>query len=47
MDSIVVFDGTSYFVEEKDYLLPDDEEVVFRGTFELCCEKCEELNDGV
>ena len=44
-ESIVIFDGTSYFVEDENYLLPDDEEIVFIGSFDACSKKADELND--
>lgn len=46
-ESVVVFDQTSYWVEEGDYKpdVEDEEEIVFTGTFEACSEKCEQLND--
>ena len=45
MKSVVIFDGTSYFVEQAEYTLGEDEEIIFRGTFEECVEECDELND--
>lgn len=42
--SIVVFDGTSHFVDDAGYVLMDDEKVVYRGSFEECVEVCEKLN---
>ena len=41
---VVIFDGTSYFVESADYMLGEGEQVVFEGTFEECTEKEEELS---
>jgi len=50
-ESIVVWDGTSYFVEDSDYPIDYgtifDEEIVFSGSFEACSEKCNELNEEV
>lgn len=45
MDSIIVFDGTSYFVESISYILAEDEEVVFRGNYNDASEECDRLND--
>lgn len=45
MDSIVVYDLTSYFVEDINYILAEDEFQVFKGTYEECVQKCEELNE--
>ncbi len=45
MDSIVVYDGTSYFVEERGFILVEDEFQVFKGTYDECVQKCEELNE--
>jgi hypothetical protein len=42
--SVVVFDGTSHFVDDAEYVLMDDEKVVYRGCFEECVEVCEKLN---
>jgi len=44
MESVVIFDGTSYFVESAEYILGEDEEIVFTGSFEECEEKEEELS---
>ena len=44
MESVLIFDGTSYFVEQAEYTLGEGEEVVFEGTFEECTEKEEELS---
>jgi hypothetical protein len=44
---IVVFDGTSYFVEDSYYELQEGESIVFRGSFKACSEKAERLNDDV
>jgi hypothetical protein len=50
-ESIVVWDGTSYFVEDSDYPIDYgaifDEEIVFSGSFEECSGKCNELNEEV
>lgn len=44
---IVVFNGSYYFVEGSDYQLSGfDECIVFRGLFEDCVKKAEELNDN-
>jgi len=43
--SIVVFDGTSHFVESRDYKLQKGEQIVFSGPFQNCCIKADELND--
>lgn len=43
--SIVVFDGTSHFVETAEYILEDGEEIVFKGSITQCDQKCDELNN--
>ena len=43
-ESVLIFDGTSCFVEQAEYTLGEGEEVVFEGTFEECTEKEEELS---
>lgn len=47
IDSVIIFDGTSYFVESLDYEVQDDEEVVFKGEFGPCNVKCEALNGEI
>ena len=43
--SVVIWDGTSYYVEDTNYEIdPEEEEIVFRGTFCDCRKKCDELN---
>ena len=44
---VVIFDGTSHFVESADYVLGEGEQVVFEGTFEECVKECDDLNDLV
>ena len=44
MESVVIFDGTTYFVESAEYILGEDDEIVFTGTFEECTEKETELS---
>jgi hypothetical protein len=46
IDSVVVFDGTSYFVDSLDYILQDGEDIVFRGSFQKASDKCDALNDS-
>lgn len=46
IDSIIVFDGTSHFVESLDYELGEGEEQVFKGSFARCSQKCASLNDA-
>ena len=50
-ESVVVYDGTSYFVRESDYPIDYEsrfeEEVVFSGTFKECTEKSNELNESM
>lgn len=45
IDSVIVFDGTSYFVESIHYVLCQDETIVFRGSFAKCEAKCDTFND--
>lgn len=44
---VVVFDGTSYFVEDSNFIPNVDEEIVYRGSFENCNNKADELNDTI
>lgn len=46
-DSIIVFDGTSYFVESINYDLQDGEVIEYTGTFDECSYRCNFLNDNV
>jgi len=32
MESVVIFDGTTYFVESAEYILGEDDEIVFTGS---------------
>lgn len=43
--SVVIYDGTSYFVESWSYICQRGEVVVFRGSFDRCSERSDELND--
>jgi hypothetical protein len=42
--SVVIFDGTTHFVESSDYKCQDGEKVVYRGNFDACSDKSDELN---
>ena len=43
--SVIVYDGTSHFVESWTYVCERGEVVVFWGSFERCSERSDELND--
>lgn len=42
--SVIVFDQCTYFVEADYYELGEDEEIVFRGTFDECEDKMDEFS---
>jgi hypothetical protein len=45
-DSIVIFDGTSNFVESAiNYELAEDDEIIYRGTYDQCRIFCDREND--
>lgn len=42
----IFFDGTSYFIDDVNTKVDSDTEIVFRSTnFDLCCDKCDDLNN--
>jgi hypothetical protein len=43
--SLVIFDGTTYFVESSDYVLEQGERIVFKGSFDQCDREVERLMD--
>jgi hypothetical protein len=45
IDSVLIFDGTSYFVEDFNYSLQDGEEVVLKGSYDRCSKEADRLND--
>lgn len=45
--SILIFDGTSYFIEDEDYQLGWEEKIVFRGSYLMCLQRCQELTEGL
>lgn len=47
MDSIVIFDGTTHFVESAEYVIGYGEKIVFTGTFDDCCDKADKLNENL
>jgi len=53
-EAIVVFDGTSYFVDQNGYFQSNVQPfldyrigIVYEGSFDECSLKCDELNDSI
>lgn len=45
--SVVIFDGTSYFVESSDYELGEGEEIIFKGQFSDCSDLADSKNEEI